>query len=361
VRVLVAMSGGVDSSVAAALALEAGHEVVGATLRLWGGPSDQGCCSVADVEDARRVAAQLGIDHVVFDLAEDFEHAVVAPWVAGHAAGRTPNPCVECNRRLKFDRLLDRALRLGFDVVATGHHARSGLDDLGRARLRRGADLAKDQSYVLALLDQRQLRRSWFPVGELTKAEVRERARALGLATWSKPDSLELCFVSAETGRAGFLRERVALTPGEWVDVDSGERLGPVPALELLTVGQRRGVPAGPGGTRRYVVGVDLGAGLAYVGPLERALVTQVDLEGLSSPVELPGPDEVLLVQGSAHGRPVAGWLRGRSVCLAEPSRPVAPGQVVVCYRGDEVVAAGVASAPRAEAGSAGRAVSQPC
>lgn len=360
-RVLVAMSGGVDSSVAAALALEAGHEVVGATLRLWGGPSDQGCCSVADVEDARRVAAQLGIDHVVFDFAEDFERHVVGPWVAGHAAGRTPNPCVACNRLLKFDRLLDRALRLGFDLVATGHHARLAVDDAGRARLRRGADSLKDQSYVLALLDQRQLRRSWFPVGALTKAEVREQARALGLATWSKPDSLELCFVSAEAGRAGFLGDRMALTPGEWVDVDSGERLGPVPALELLTVGQRRGVPVGRRGERRYVVRVDLGARRAFVGPLERALVSRIDLEGLSSPVGLPPPEEPLQVQSSAHGRPVAGWLEGRTVRLAEPTRPVAPGQVVVCYRGDEVVAAGVASLCATDLGAPEATVTSSC
>jgi len=344
-KVLVAMSGGVDSSVAAALAVEAGHEVVGATLRLWGGPSDQGCCSVADVEDARRVSDRLGIDHVVFNFSDDFERHVVDPWVAAHAEGRTPNPCVECNRHLKFDRLVDRALRLGFDVVATGHHARLGVDDAGRVHLGRGADANKDQSYVLARLDQRQLRRSWFPVGDLTKAEVRAHARALGLANWAKPDSLELCFVSSEAGRAGFLAERMALTPGEWVDVDTGAGLGSVPALELLTVGQRRGVPGGPRGERRYVVRVDMERGQAFVGSIHQALVTRLELEEVSSPLELPGPDEVLAVQTSAHGVPVPGRLQGCTVHLVEPSRPVAPGQVVVCYRGDEVVAAGVASA----------------
>ena len=152
-NVLVAMSGGVDSSVAAALLLEAGHEVTGVTLRLWGGETDSGCCSVGDVEDARRVAAQLDIPHYVFNLSEQFDASVVDPYVAGYAAGRTPNPCVECNRHLKFDRLLRRADQLGFDAVATGHHARIGRTPDGRFTLERGADAAKDQSYVVHMLD----------------------------------------------------------------------------------------------------------------------------------------------------------------------------------------------------------------
>src|SRR4051812_6743360 len=167
-RVLAAMSGGVDSSVAAALLVEQGHEVMGATMKLWGGESDQGCCSVADVDDARRVAQQLGIVHHVFSFGDDFDTHVVAPYVAAHAAGRTPNPCVECNRHLKFDRFLWRAEQLGFDAVATGHHARVDFDGC-RWHLRRGADAAKDQSYVLYMLGQAQLSRVRLPVGELTK------------------------------------------------------------------------------------------------------------------------------------------------------------------------------------------------
>src|SRR5580693_1804750 len=208
-RILVAMSGGVDSSVAAALLVEAGEEVVGATMKLWGGPSDTGCCSVADVEDARRVAQQLGIAHHVFNFSDEFGRHVVDPYVSEHAAGRTPNPCVECNRHLKFDRLLERAVALGFDAVATGHHARRATTADGRFRLRRGADPLKDQSYVLSMLGQDQLARCSFPVGELQKSDVRAAATRLGLRTALKPDSQDVCFIRSNEGREGFLGARL--------------------------------------------------------------------------------------------------------------------------------------------------------
>jgi tRNA-specific 2-thiouridylase len=191
-RLLVAMSGGVDSSVAAALLSEAGHDVTGVTLKLWGGDSDSGCCSVSDVEDARRVAAQLGIPHYVFNFADDFDRAVVDPYVRAHAEGLTPNPCVECNRSIKFGRLLERADALGFAHVATGHHARVTRGDRGTFQLRRGADGAKDQSYVLYMLGQRELARTLFPVGDLTKADVRAHAARLGLRTAAKPESMDV-------------------------------------------------------------------------------------------------------------------------------------------------------------------------
>ena len=201
------MSGGVDSSVAAALLVERGHEVVGATLKLWGGPSDSGCCSVADVDDARRVAQQLGIEHHVFNLTEEFDRHVVAPYVGEHARGRTPNPCIECNRSMKFDRLLGRADRLGFDRLATGHHARvTRSDDAGVWRLRRGADAAKDQSYVLSMLGQDALCRVEFPVGDMTKDEVRAHAHRLGLRTAAKPDSQDVCFIREWRGARGSCR-----------------------------------------------------------------------------------------------------------------------------------------------------------
>ena len=183
VRVLVAMSGGVDSSVAAALLQQEGHEVVGATMKLWGGPSDSGCCSVADVEDARRVAQQLGIAHHVFNFTSDFERDVVEPYVAGHSEGRTPNPCIACNAHLKFDRFLERAIVLGFDAIATGHHARVVASATGSNwQLRRGRDAAKDQSYVLYMLGQAELARLRLPVGEMTKEMVRRVADELGVA-----------------------------------------------------------------------------------------------------------------------------------------------------------------------------------
>ena len=185
-RVLAAMSGGVDSSVAAALLAEQGHDVVGVTLKLWGGESDTGCCSVSDVEDARRVADLLGVEHHVFNFGDAFDERVVTPYVDDHAAGRTPNPCIECNRHIKFDKLMVRAEALGFDAVATGHHARLG--SAGDSyRVRRGVDEAKDQSYVLYMLGQHQMSRLLLPIGDMTKAEVRERAFALGLRTAAKP------------------------------------------------------------------------------------------------------------------------------------------------------------------------------
>ncbi|HET6793492.1 MAG TPA: tRNA 2-thiouridine(34) synthase MnmA, partial [Acidimicrobiales bacterium] len=256
-RILVAMSGGVDSSVAAALLQRAGHSVVGATMKLWGGPSDSGCCSVADVEDARRVAQQLGVDHHVFNFTDDFERHVVTPYVEGHAAGLTPNPCVECNRHLKFDRFLRRAGQLGFDAVATGHHAR--IDRAaGRPRLLRGADEAKDQSYVLSMLGPSQLERVLLPVGDMTKAEVRALATGLGLRTAAKPDSQDVCFITSSGGRAAFLSDRIDLHPAAMVEAGTGRPVGEVDAVELVTVGQRRGIGPGSDGRRRFAVDVDV-------------------------------------------------------------------------------------------------------
>ena len=329
------MSGGVDSSVAAALLVDAGHEVVGCTLRLWGGPSDSGCCSAADVDDARRVAQVLGIDHHVFNLAERFESDVVDPYVASHARGETPNPCIACNRSIKFGELLERAMRLGFDAVATGHHARVARGRLG-SQLRRGADAAKDQSYVLGFLARAQLDRLVLPVGELTKLDVRAHARMLGLRTASKPDSQEVCFIP-RGGRSEFLAARTELTRGTVVERDSGVELGSVPAVQLVTVGQRRGIGSGPDGTPRVVTGVDVAASRVYVAPRDDALVADLELvAGSLGWIDAPGGDTVaVLVQTSAHGAAVPA-----TVCLSGPTRlvlhdrirPVAAGQLAVFY-----------------------------
>jgi len=343
VRVLAALSGGVDSAVAAALLLDEGHDVVGCTMRLWrGARPDIGCCSEAEIDDARGVCRQLGIDHMVCNFTDAFDHDVVDRYVAGHAAGRTPNPCIDCNRHVKFARFLDRATVLGFDAVATGHHARASLER-GRWRLRRGADPGKDQSYVLYVLDQAVLARCRFPVGRMTKHEVRERAVALGLRVAAKADSQDACFVQSEGGRSAFLGERIPLHPGRVVDAASGAEVGSVHSLELVTVGQRRGLVAG-GGPRRYALDVDVQAGTVTVGTVERTLVREVEVLGWSwvdGPVADGSP---VLVQASAHGTPAPARVAGRRVAFPVPQRRVAPGQAVVLYAGDEVLGGGEAA-----------------
>jgi tRNA-specific 2-thiouridylase len=334
------MSGGVDSSVAAALLRDAGHDVGGATMKLWGGRSDSGCCSVADVEDARRVAQQLGLAHHVFNFTEDFDAHVVAPYVAAHAAGRTPNPCVECNRHLKFDRFLVRARQLGFDAIATGHHAR-----VADGSLRRGADAAKDQSYVLSMLGPEQLARLLLPVGELTKAEVRARAAAAGLRTAAKPDSQDVCFVLAtEGGRTAFLGDRIPLRRGRVVDT-AGREVGTVDAVELVTVGQRRGLPGGAA-SPRYALAVDTATATVVVGGEDDLLVDGVTVTDETWTSGRPlAPGAAVEVQTSAHGRPFAATYEGAGrLRFVARQRRVAPGQTVALYRDDVVAGAGLAT-----------------
>lgn len=346
-RVLVGMSGGVDSSVAAALLRDEGHDVVGATMKLWGGPSDSGCCSVGDVDDARRVADRLGIEHHVFNFAEEFEAKVVAPYVAAHAAGRTPNPCIECNRHLKFHTFLERGRRLGFDAVATGHHARVVRDRPGgRPRLRRGRDAAKDQSYVLSMLTVAELAHVVLPVGELTKAEVRARARALGLATADKAESQEVCFIAgpAASARRDFLARRIDLHPGRLVDVVSSEAVGTVEAVELVTVGQRRGLGLAAG-ERRFALAVDPAAGTVLVGPAASLESDEIALEAATWVDRPLAPGAHVLAQASAHGAAHPAVLTAGGLRLeAGTIRRVAPGQTVALYVGDDVVGAALAA-----------------
>ncbi len=361
-RVLVAMSGGVDSSVAAALLQRDGHDVVGVTLKLWGGPSDQGCCSVSDVDDARRVADQLGIDHHTFNYREAFDDAVVAPYVAAHAAGRTPNPCIECNRVVKFDALYRRAVALGFDAVGTGHHARVVRAADGTWRVARGADAAKDQSYVVHMLDQATLARTLFPVGGRTKAEVRAIAAELGLRVATKPDSQDVCFIGTEGGRRAFLGDRIPLTPGRVLDLDGAE-VGRVDGVQLVTIGQRKGLGLAGGAAGRYVLDVDVATATVTVGPPERLLVATTEVGALCwSAAQPTGPIEVL-AQCAAHGDTRAAVLEpavtdatdavgsvsavaavGATLRWSTPQRRVAPGQAVVFYdpaAPDEVLGGG--------------------
>jgi tRNA-specific 2-thiouridylase len=336
-KVLVAMSGGVDSSVAAGLLLEQGHEVVGATLKLWGGVSDSGCCSVADVDDARRVAQTLGIDHHVFNYTEEFNRHVVEPFVRAHAEGTSPNPCIECNRHIKFDLLFERARRLGFDAVATGHHAQV-LAHGTRHELVRGADEQKDQSYVLGYLNEDQLAMLLLPIGAMQKSEVRAHAERLGLRTWDKPDSQDVCFIEASKGREVFLRQRVPLTSATIVDRATGDVVGATDAAELMTVGQRRGVLPDRNGEKRYVASVDVRERRIEVGTLDDVLITRIALDesSLSFTHETLHDGEEVLAQWSAHGRVQVATFRHDGACcleLASPARPVAPGQTVVMYK----------------------------
>jgi tRNA-specific 2-thiouridylase len=342
------MSGGVDSSVAAAVLRDAGHEVAGVTLKLWGGESDTGCCSVADVDDARRAADRLDLDHHVFNFGAEFDEHVVAPYVAAHAEGRTPNPCVECNRHVKFDALLHRAIALGFDAVATGHHARIVERD-GSRRVARGADAAKDQSYVVGVLDQQQLARTLFPIGSMTKAAVRAAAAALDLPTAAKPDSQEVCFIRRREGRRGFVGDRLPLHPGTVVDT-GGRTVGQVAAVELVTIGQRHGLGLPGGHEARYAIDVDVAAAVVTVGDA-------ADLLALTTPVGpwswADGPVSGRFAgQASAHGTPSAVEVdpAAGEVRWLEPRRRVAPGQLVVLYGGDggdEVLGSAVAGAAR--------------
>ena len=350
-KVLLAMSGGVDSSVAALVLRNQGHDVVGVTMRLWGGESDTGCCSVSDVDDARRVAQQLGIDHLVFNFSEEFNEHVVDPYVASHVAGTTPNPCIECNRHLKFDRLIERGRALGFDAVATGHHARI-VDDNGVLRVGRGEDALKDQSYVVHMLSGEDLEYMMFPVGFMQKSDVRQLGVDVGLRTATKPDSQDVCFIGSTIGRAGFLEPRLSFNAAEVVD-QSGAKVGEVSAVELVTLGQRRGLGLG-GGDKRYVVAVDVPARRVTVGDEASLFVESENLRNMVWPHK---EDEQLvlngevLVQGSAHGERAAARIECHGgeyrMVWARPNRRIAPGQTVVFYdKADQVVLGGAIVAP---------------
>jgi tRNA-uridine 2-sulfurtransferase len=354
-KVMIAMSGGVDSSVAAALLVEEGHDVVGVTMRLWGGESDTGCCSVSDVDDARRVAQQLGIDHLVFNFTEDFHRHVVDPYIDAHRVGITPNPCIECNRHVKFARLSERAALLGFDAVATGHHARVTLDETGTLQLERGFDRDKDQSYVVHMIEHDELARTMFPVGSMTKSMVREHAARLGLRTATKPDSQDVCFITSTGGRTTFLGTRIPFRPATVVDT-AGATVGTVPAVEMITLGQRRGIGLPGGGPKQYVVDVDVPNAVVTIGD-ERELFVAGQHVGEMTWVQSPTAVAVLdtvLVQCSAHGAPkparvaIAANAQSIDVEWHESQRRVAAGQSIVLYDPTDrfVLAGGLATHP---------------
>ncbi|MCL3860483.1 tRNA 2-thiouridine(34) synthase MnmA [Actinotalea sp. K2] len=372
-RVLAALSGGVDSAVAAARAVDAGHDVVGVHMALSRNRDEfrtgsRGCCSIEDAGDARRAADVLGIPYYVWDLSDRFEETVVADFLSEYAAGRTPNPCVRCNEHIKFEALLDKGVALGFDAVCTGHYARietgaqvDGSSTAGpgevrggvRRELHRANDSAKDQSYVLAVMGPDRLARAMFPLGEApSKDEVRAEAAARGLGVSDKPDSYDICFV-ADGDTQGFLRERLGTRPGDVVDTE-GTVVGAHDGAYAYTVGQRKGLALGrpaPDGRPRYVLDVRPATNTVVVGAAELLTVTALQADRAVWFVPVVSSDEGWFgcsVQVRAHGTPVPAHARavsgaqgptsGVEVRLDEGLRGVAPGQSVVLYDGTRVL-----------------------
>jgi tRNA-specific 2-thiouridylase len=349
-RVLVAMSGGVDSSLAAALLHEAGHDVVGVTLHLWdAGAGEQvgRCCAPEDREDARRTCDLLGVPHYVLDERAAFRAQVVNPFIEENLAGRTPIPCVACNQHVKLMRLFELARRFGASHVATGHYARLAHDEHGQAQLLRGVDRGKDQSYFLFGVPSQVLGRLLFPLGEMSKGSARQEARRLGLPNWDKPDSQELCFVP-DRDVAGFIaRQRGgqgdAGRPGPVLD-ESGAKLGEHPGIEGFTVGQRRGVRIA-GAEPRYVLRVLPEQRALVLGPERSLHVGELHAERAAWMGNAPSTPFHAAVQ-IRHRHEAAPALvtpdgERFHVAFEEPQRAIAPGQAAVVYRGDAVVGGG--------------------
>lgn len=357
-RVLAALSGGVDSAVAAARAVDAGHDVVGVHLALSRNrdqfrTGSRGCCSIEDAGDARRAADVLGIPFYVWDLSERFEQTVIADFLAEYATGRTPNPCVRCNQHIKFEALMDKAVALGFDAVCTGHYARIVVGADGRRELHRSANYPKDQSYVLAVIGPDRLERSMFPLGDVrSKAEVRAEAAARGLGVSAKPDSYDICFV-ADGDTQGFLRSRLGSRPGPIVD-SAGEVLGEHDGGYAYTVGQRKGLDLGrpaADGRPRYVLEVQPRTNTVVVGPSELLTVRAIDGDDLVWLADdgVVGATFECAAQVRAHGEPVravatllgpsdARRATGVAVELLDGLRGLAPGQSLVLYDGTRVL-----------------------
>ena len=353
-KVLAAMSGGVDSAVAAARMVDAGHEVTGVHLALSKNPQSfrsgaRGCCSKEDSHDARRAADKLGIPFYVWDLSDRFVEDVIDDFVSEYAAGRTPNPCLRCNEKIKFAAVLERGMALGFDGVATGHYATLGRDG-DQVTLSRAVDSGKDQSYVLGVLDQEQLAHSLFPLGDSLKSDIRIEAAERGLTVAQKPDSHDICFIP-DGDTAGFLDRHLGSQPGDILDED-GHRLGQHEGSHHFTIGQRKGLkiatPAADG-KPRYVLDISPVDKTVTVGPREHLAVGR--LEGIRcswTQNEVVG-EWSALVQVRAHGTPMPAIVTrtetGLIVALDEPAHGIASGQAVVVYDGDRVVGAATISA----------------
>lgn len=350
-RVIVAMSGGVDSSVAALLLHRQGYEVIGVTMRLWTVERDdlpvhsRRCCSVEDVQDARRVCQAIGIPHYVQNFERQFQSHVVDYFIDEYDRGRTPHPCLACNDKIKFDFLLRRAMFLDADYIATGHYARIRNGEASY-RLLRGADTAKDQSYVLFTLTQPELARLLFPVGEYPKARIRQIAAEAGLPVADKPDSQEICFIPDDNYRA-FLAERGRPQPGDFVDLD-GTVLGRHPGVQFFTIGQRRGLGLDGGSVEpRFVVRIDPASNRVTLGRQEDLYRSHLWASRVNFPSGVPN-GEVRRVTAKIRYRasesPASITVHGEyaEIQFDEPQRAVTPGQAVVFYYRDELVGGGI-------------------
>jgi tRNA-specific 2-thiouridylase len=358
VRVLAAMSGGVDSAVAAARAVDAGHDVTGIHLALSRNPKSyrtgaRGCCTIEDSNDARRAADVIGIPFYVWDLSDRFHEDVVEDFMAEYAAGRTPNPCLRCNEKIKFAAVLDRALALGFDAVATGHYARLETGADGTIEMHRALDHGKDQSYVLGVLTQQQLAHSLFPLGDSTKDQVRDEAESRGLSVARKPDSHDICFIS-DGDTAGWLQDKLGAGAGDLVDHATGDVLGHHEGTHAFTIGQRKGLRIGrpaEDGKPRYVLDIEPLSGTVTVGPREALGIDAI--EGHRPRWCGPVPDGALhvTVQLRAHGGEHRAVVRVEDdvvrIELEDPAEGIAPGQAAVIYAGPRVVGSCTITATR--------------
>ena len=347
--VCVAMSGGVDSSVVAALLKSKGHDVVGVTMQIWQesqtDPRHAGCCSLGAVEDARRVASVLGVPHYVVNFKDKFRETVIDEFIDEYAAGRTPNPCVTCNREIKFSELMRKARELGCDFLATGHYARIKRDaKTGRYRLMRAKSRAKDQSYALYMLSQQQLAQTWFPLGELDdKAETRRLAEQYGLPVADKPDSQEICFVSDAGGYREFLRQNRPdmFRKGELVDT-KGNVVGEHQGVAGFTIGQRKGLGIAVG-KPQYVVSIHPSQATVVVGDKDDLLQSRVELQEVVWSAARPDQAPLRVtakVRYNMDARPATLIAEPQpAIVFDEPVHAVAPGQIAVAYRRETVVA----------------------
>lgn len=347
--VLVAMSGGVDSSVAAALLTQRGFDVVGVTLQIWQESQTDarhaGCCSLGAVEDARRVARLLDIPHYVMNFKEEFRQNVIQNFMDEYEAGRTPNPCVQCNKSVKFDILVQKMRELGCTRLVTGHYARIRKDRSGHFRLMRARGTEKDQSYVLYMLDQDQLAISHFPLGELEdKTITRSLARDLKLPVADKPDSQEICFVSEAGGYADFLRKNrpEMFRKGEIVDTE-GNQMGEHDGIPGYTVGQRRGIGVSTS-KPLYVIGIQSGSNRIVVGDESKLLASEVILKDVHEALPLKSRRRVMAkIRYNMNPKPA--WLLNNGqtkLVFDDPVRAVTPGQIAVAYDGQSVAAGGI-------------------